>query len=331
MDQCDSLGITLQWCVGEGPDLDTYIFLPAEEGGDFVLDDAYKVSWANRRFDQYGASVDLQASINLLIDDEGGGTNGAPFTVGPESVRIQGRLMPGKYAVMSMIWTGNPDKVYEQGCATFTLYSGVRRYGRVVSKTVGQKGKTANWWHAFNIVVDYDGVLPGPGEVKLPTDRYCAKHNSLHPFFPDARDYFSPPSTEILPVTPARLRESLIFPVVSDPRAGFPQISQDWSTCSACGRRISYEVVDQMLPSGPPIDDDGNMPGNTGTWGGQPTEPYRLLYQVGDAKGFVFCVFFNVYGVCHCCQIACAVSLHCSQSRKRKKLLEFRSPQGFRA
>ena len=52
-----------------------------------------------------------------------------------------------------------------------------------------------------------------------------------------------------------------------------------------------------MLPSGPPIDDDGNMPGNTGTWGGQPTEPYRLLYQVGDAKGFVFCVLFQ----CVCC------------------------------
>jgi hypothetical protein len=167
--------------------------------------------------------------------------------------------------------------------------------------------------------------------VKLATDRHCAKHNSLHPFSPYARDYFSPPSTEVLLVSPARLRESLISPVVSDPRADFPQIYQDWSTCSACGRRISYEVVDQMLPSGPPIDDNGNMPGNTGTWGGQPTEPYRLLYQVGDAKGFVF----GFFPMCLGClpllpnRLRGIPALR-SQSRKKKKLLEFRSPKGFR-
>lgn len=92
------------------------------------------------------------------------------------------------------------------------------------------------------------------------------------------------------PRFPCRI-SCIIFLLISDARADFPQSSQDWSTCTACGRRISYEVVDQMLPSGPPIDDDGNMPGNTGTWGGQPTEPYRRLYQVRHAEGFVFGVF----------------------------------------
>lgn len=191
MDECDALGITLQWCVGEGPDLDTYIFMPAVEGGDFVLDESFMVSWAKTTFNQAGDSSDVQSTISLEIDDTGGGEDGDPYTVGPESIYIQGRLMPGRYAVMSMIWTGNPGKVYEEGCATFTLYSGVRKYGRVVSKTVGEKGKNANWWHAFNIVVDYDGVPPGPGEV-----RFCAKNTAekqLLPLLCRTHESVSPP------------------------------------------------------------------------------------------------------------------------------------------
>lgn len=66
--------------------------------------------------------------------------------------------------VMSSIWTGNPNSRYSEGCTTITLYSGMRKYGRVLSKTVGAKGKDGFWYHPFNIIVEYDGRQPGPGQ-----------------------------------------------------------------------------------------------------------------------------------------------------------------------
>jgi|SaaInl85LU_5_DNA_1037374.scaffolds.fasta_scaffold188667_1 hypothetical protein len=45
---CDWLGVTLQWCTSDPLDLDLYMFVPDVEGGDFVLDEAHAVYWANQ-------------------------------------------------------------------------------------------------------------------------------------------------------------------------------------------------------------------------------------------------------------------------------------------
>lgn len=99
---CDEFGVTVNWCVGEGPDIDTYLFYPGEEGGNYVLDEDHMISWTTlNETVKVGEPLSRtpQASITLEIDDSGGGTQGKPFTVGPESVVLRGRLMPGKYAV----------------------------------------------------------------------------------------------------------------------------------------------------------------------------------------------------------------------------------------
>lgn len=143
-----------------------FLFVPDVEGGEYVTDLAHSLSRMSEGFvyRQGGGVENGGGTLTVERHDVGLDSKGNR-TFGPESMYLRGKLMPGTYALMTMIFTDNPNSVYTSGCASVSLYSGNSEKGQVLSRIVGDKGKDGNWWHVFNMIVEYDEInRPRDGE-----------------------------------------------------------------------------------------------------------------------------------------------------------------------
>lgn len=89
-------GVRMQWCFGEPEDLDMYLFMPDVEEGIFVRDMDHAVFWRSKSRQQGDGAGNGGADLTLELDDTGIDDTTGFRTFGPESMIIEGRLMPGK-------------------------------------------------------------------------------------------------------------------------------------------------------------------------------------------------------------------------------------------